>query len=62
MEYICTINGYDIYELSMGTCLREGIPYPCFACYEETESDRIVGYETCSMDTFDELAEWCERN
>lgn len=62
MEFICTINGYDIYELSMGTCLREGIPYPCFACFGENESDRIVGYEECSMETLEDLAEWCEKN
>jgi regulatory protein YycI of two-component signal transduction system YycFG len=62
MNYIDTINGYDIYELTMGTCLREQIPYPCFMCYGEHESDRIVGYEECSMDTFEELAEWCENN
>ena len=61
MNYIDTINGYEIYEYSKGLCCRYGLSYPCYGAYLP-ESDHIPDYEECSMETFEELAEWCEKN
>ena len=61
MDFIDTINGYDLYKYSPFTCSTRGCPYPTYACFMEgTRPD--THNEECSCDTFEELAEWCENN
>lgn len=62
MNYIDTINGYSIYECGRKICVEKGYCYPTYAAFLNPEDNLKLGYEECSMETFDELAEWCEQN
>ena len=62
MDYIDTINGYAIYKFSKSACILNGYCYPTYGAFLNTESGIRPGYEECSMETFEELAEWCEKN
>lgn len=61
MNYIDSINGYDIYEATKRECNLNGYEYPTFAGFLNSDNCRL-GREECSMGTFDELAEWCKKN
>lgn len=62
MNYIDTINGYAIYEFSKRTCATHGYCYPTYGAFLNPEDNLSPGYEECSLETFEELAEWCEKN
>ncbi len=62
MNYIDTINGYRIYEYTKETCKKYGVEFPtvgAFLCDDEIPNPINV---ECEMETFEELAEWCENN
>ncbi len=61
MNYIDTINDYEIYEYSKYACDTYGTPYPTYGAFME-EAPKIPGYERCSMEDLDALMEWCENN
>lgn len=61
MEYLYTINGYEIYEYSARVCLEYDKSYPCYGAFTPS-SDHMPDYEECSRDTLDALIEWCEKN
>ena len=62
MNYIDTINGYAIYEASQSMCKKHGYCYPSFFAFLNPEDNVIPGHEECSLETFEDLAEWCEKN
>lgn len=62
MNYVDTINDYAIYEFSKKVCKENGYCYPTFGAFLNPEGNPIAGHEECSMETFEELARWCEKN
>ena len=62
MDYIDTINDYEIFEASKKECAASGYCYPTFAAFLKTDDGVEFGHEECSLESFDELANWCEKN
>lgn len=61
MDYIDTINGYEIYKYNRYTCDKYCMSYPTYAAFMG-ETPRTPDYEECSMEDLDALMEWCENN
>ena len=61
LEFIDTVNGYDIYKYDRYTCKQYSMPFPTYAAFLENSVAHPV-YEECSLENLDELITWCESN
>lgn len=63
MNYIKTVNGYAIYQLSQKECRRHKREYPWYVCWVDDPYYNLVGdmqYTYNETDILEEMILWCE--